>query len=123
MTGSTETSVPGVPPNPTHVILEMVLIPVCIWPSPPLLPAGGFKNHCCVSLSFFFFSRFAKGQSAKVVLGAHSLSKNEASKQTFEIKKFIPFPRFTSDPKSNDIMLVEVCNTAFLQFLEHFYIT
>ncbi|XP_004483541.1 granzyme K [Dasypus novemcinctus] len=53
-------------------------------------------------------SRFAKGNSPKVVLGAHSLSKNEASKQTFEIKKFIPFSSFKSDPKSNDIMLVKL---------------
>ncbi|XP_006206054.1 granzyme K isoform X1 [Vicugna pacos] len=59
-------------------------------------------------------SRFAKGHSSKVVLGAHSLSKNEASKQTFEIKKFIRFPRFTSDPKSNDIMLVELHTAAKL---------
>ncbi|XP_073851230.1 granzyme K isoform X2 [Macaca fascicularis] len=50
---------------------------------------------------------FTKGQSPTVVLGAHSLSKNEASKQILEIKKFIPFPRFTSDPQSNDIMLVK----------------
>uniref|UniRef100_A0A8C3YAX5 Granzyme K n=1 Tax=Catagonus wagneri TaxID=51154 RepID=A0A8C3YAX5_9CETA len=59
-------------------------------------------------------SWLAKGQSAKVVLGAHSLSKNEASKQMFEIKKFIPFPRFISDPKSNDIMLVELHKAAEL---------
>ncbi|KAF4024405.1 hypothetical protein G4228_016369 [Cervus hanglu yarkandensis] len=65
-------------------------------------------------------SRFAKSQSSKVVLGAHSLSKNEASKQTFEIKKFIRFPKFTLDPKSNDIMLVKgdsggplICKGAF----------
>ncbi|XP_057561635.1 granzyme K [Hippopotamus amphibius kiboko] len=59
-------------------------------------------------------SQFAKDQSSKVVLGAHSLSKNEASKQIFEIKKFIRFPRFTSDPKSNDIMLVELHTAAEL---------
>ncbi|XP_032480959.1 granzyme K isoform X1 [Phocoena sinus] len=59
-------------------------------------------------------SRFAKGQSSRVVLGAHSLSKNEASKQTFEIKRFIRFPGFTSDPKSNDIMLVELHTAAKL---------
>ncbi|XP_008588575.1 PREDICTED: granzyme K [Galeopterus variegatus] len=53
-------------------------------------------------------SRFTKGESLTVVLGAHSLSKHEASKQMFEIKKFIPFSRFISDPKSNDIMLVKL---------------
>ncbi|CAM9630661.1 unnamed protein product [Rangifer tarandus platyrhynchus] len=58
--------------------------------------------------------RFAKSQSSKVVLGAHSLSKNEASKQTFKIKKFIRFPEFTLDPKSNDIMLVKLHTAAIL---------
>ncbi|XP_012510734.1 PREDICTED: granzyme K [Propithecus coquereli] len=58
--------------------------------------------------------RFDKSQSPTVVLGAHSLSKNEASKQTFEIKKFIPFSRFLIDPKSNDIMLVKLHKAAKL---------
>ncbi|XP_004422866.1 PREDICTED: granzyme K [Ceratotherium simum simum] len=58
--------------------------------------------------------RFAKRQSAKVVLGAHSLSKNEASKQILEIKKFIPFSRFRSDPESNDVMLVKLYTAAKL---------
>uniref|UniRef100_H0WVM9 Granzyme K n=2 Tax=Otolemur garnettii TaxID=30611 RepID=H0WVM9_OTOGA len=60
------------------------------------------------------YIRFAKSQPPTVVLGAHSLSKNEASKQTFEIKKFIPFSRFTSDPPSNDIMLVKLHTAAQL---------
>nr|XP_012292998.1 granzyme K [Aotus nancymaae] len=58
--------------------------------------------------------RFAKSQSPTVVLGAHSLSKNEASKQTFKIKKFIPFSRFTSNLPSNDIMLVKLQTAAKL---------
>ncbi|XP_014715815.1 granzyme K [Equus asinus] len=58
--------------------------------------------------------RFVQSQSATVVLGAHSLSKNEASKKTFRIKDFIPFPRFTSDPESNDIMLVKLHRAAKL---------
>ncbi|KAM9694167.1 granzyme K [Trichechus inunguis] len=57
---------------------------------------------------------FAKGKSPNVVLGAHSLSKNEASKQIFEIKKLIPFSRFKSDPKSNDIMLIKLHTAAKL---------
>ncbi|XP_017742413.1 PREDICTED: granzyme K [Rhinopithecus bieti] len=57
---------------------------------------------------------FTKGQPLTVVLGAHSLSKNEASKQTLEIKKFIPFSRFTSHPQSNDIMLVKLQTAAKL---------
>ncbi|XP_019496975.1 PREDICTED: granzyme K [Hipposideros armiger] len=59
-------------------------------------------------------ARFGKRQSSKVVLGAHSLSKNEASKQTFEIIKFVPFPRSTSDAKSSDIMLVKLHTAAKL---------
>ncbi|MBZ3874034.1 Granzyme K [Sciurus carolinensis] len=59
-------------------------------------------------------SRFAKGQFPTVVLGAHSLSKNEPSKQTFEIKKFIPFSRLRSNSKSNDIMLVKLHTAAKL---------
>ncbi|XP_008063967.1 granzyme K [Carlito syrichta] len=55
-----------------------------------------------------------KAQSPTVVLGAHSLSKNEASKQILKIKKFIPFSKFTSDPQSNDIMLVELHTAAKL---------
>ncbi|XP_052514955.1 granzyme K [Budorcas taxicolor] len=57
---------------------------------------------------------FPRSQSSEVVLGAHSLSKNEASKQTFKIKKFIRFPGFTTDPKSNDIMLVKLHTAAIL---------
>ncbi|EPQ12627.1 Granzyme K [Myotis brandtii] len=64
--------------------------------------------------------RFARGQSSHVVLGAHSLSKDETSKQTFGVTKLIPFSGFTSDPESHDIMLVKgdsggplVCGGAF----------
>ncbi|EHB17287.1 Granzyme K [Heterocephalus glaber] len=47
---------------------------------------------------------FDKGQSATVVLGAHSLSKNEHSKQMFAIKQLILFSKSESD----DIMLVKL---------------
>ncbi|XP_042850746.1 granzyme K isoform X1 [Panthera tigris] len=59
-------------------------------------------------------SRNHKGQFFKVILGAHSLSKNEASKQMFDIKKFIPFSRLTSYRKSNDIMLIQLHTAATL---------
>ncbi|XP_040352856.1 granzyme K [Herpailurus yagouaroundi] len=59
-------------------------------------------------------SRNHKGQLFKVILGAHSLSKNEASKQMFDIKKFIPFSRLTSYRKSNDIMLIQLHTAATL---------
>ncbi|XP_019663715.1 granzyme K isoform X2 [Ailuropoda melanoleuca] len=55
-----------------------------------------------------------KVQFFKVILGAHSLSKNEASKQTFEIEKFIPFSRLISHRKLNDIMLIKLHTAAIL---------
>ncbi|CAD7675343.1 unnamed protein product [Nyctereutes procyonoides] len=58
--------------------------------------------------------RHEKVQFFKVILGAHSLSKNEASKQTFEVEKFIPFSRLISHHKSNDIMLIKLHTAATL---------
>uniref|UniRef100_A0A8C0XSK6 Peptidase S1 domain-containing protein n=1 Tax=Castor canadensis TaxID=51338 RepID=A0A8C0XSK6_CASCN len=58
--------------------------------------------------------RLAKDQSHAVVLGAHSLSKNEPSKQTFEIKKFIPFSRLLPDSRLDDIMLIKLHTAAKL---------
>ncbi|XP_045695877.1 granzyme K [Phyllostomus hastatus] len=58
--------------------------------------------------------RYTKQQSFKVVLGAHSLSQSEDSKQKFDVLKFIPFPGYSSDPISNDIMLVQLHTAAKL---------
>ncbi|XP_054431268.1 granzyme K [Pteronotus mesoamericanus] len=58
--------------------------------------------------------RFTRCQSFKVVLGAHSLSKHEASKQTFEVIKFVPHPGYASAPDSKDIMLVQLHTAAKL---------
>lgn len=49
-----------------------------------------------------------------MVLGAHSLAKKEASKQTFRIVRFIPSPGFASKPESNDVMLVKLHTAAKL---------
>ncbi|XP_006889626.1 PREDICTED: granzyme K [Elephantulus edwardii] len=54
---------------------------------------------------------FVKGNSLQVVLGAHSLSKIEASKQILKIKKFIPFSRF---PSNDDVMLIQLHKAAEL---------
>ncbi|XP_036266267.2 granzyme K [Pipistrellus kuhlii] len=58
--------------------------------------------------------RLARGPSSHVVLGAHSLSKDEASKQTLGVAKLIPFSRFAMDPASQDIMLVKLHKPAQL---------
>lgn len=58
---------------------------------------------------------YSRGHSPTVVLGAHSLSKNEPMKQTFEIKEFIPFSGFKSqDLRTNDIMLIKLRTAAEL---------
>ncbi|XP_078266249.1 granzyme K-like [Rhinoraja longicauda] len=44
----------------------------------------------------------------QVVLGAHSLSQNESSKQIFRIKKQIPHPNYNGETMENDIMLLEL---------------
>ncbi|XP_032892681.1 anionic trypsin-like [Amblyraja radiata] len=43
----------------------------------------------------------------RVVLGAHSLSGKESSKQIFHIKRQIPHPEFSGNTMENDIMLLE----------------
>ncbi|XP_036894406.1 granzyme K [Sturnira hondurensis] len=58
--------------------------------------------------------RYARRQSFKVVLGAHSLSKSEASKQIFDVTKFVRSPGYSFDPNSNDIMLVKLHTAAKL---------
>ncbi|KAL1783338.1 granzyme K [Sigmodon hispidus] len=60
------------------------------------------------------YSWFPRGRLPTVVLGAHSLSKNEPTKQTFEIKKLIPFSRSPSGFKSHDIMLIKLHSAAEL---------
>ncbi|KAK7824068.1 hypothetical protein U0070_019754 [Myodes glareolus] len=60
------------------------------------------------------YSWFPRSRSPTVVLGVHSLSKNEPTKQTLEIKKLIPFSRSPSGLTSHDIMLIKVGRFASL---------
>ncbi|XP_003470300.1 granzyme K [Cavia porcellus] len=53
---------------------------------------------------------FVEGQPSTVVLGAHSLSKKEPSKQRLAIRELIPF----SEQLSDDIMLVKLHTAAKL---------
>ncbi|XP_078266267.1 granzyme K-like [Rhinoraja longicauda] len=50
----------------------------------------------------------------QVVLGAHSLSQNESSKQIFRIKRQIPHPNYNDETMENDIMLLELENNAMI---------
>ncbi|XP_032892111.1 granzyme K-like [Amblyraja radiata] len=50
----------------------------------------------------------------RVVLGAHSLSRYESSKQIFHIKRQIPHPEFSNITGENDIMLLELENNAMI---------
>ncbi|XP_032892363.1 granzyme K-like [Amblyraja radiata] len=50
----------------------------------------------------------------QVVLGAHSLSRNESSKQIFHIKRLIPHPEFRGNTMENDIKLLELENNAMI---------
>nr|XP_048298996.1 granzyme K [Myodes glareolus] len=60
------------------------------------------------------YSWFPRSRSPTVVLGVHSLSKNEPTKQTLEIKKLIPFSRSLSGLTSHDIMLIKLRTAAEL---------
>ncbi|XP_078252967.1 granzyme K-like [Rhinoraja longicauda] len=53
-------------------------------------------------------------QKSQVVLGAHSFSQNESSKQIFHIKRQIPHPKFSGETMENDIMLLELENNAMI---------
>ncbi|KAG8519803.1 Granzyme K [Galemys pyrenaicus] len=69
-------------------------------------------RHICGGV--LIHPQYVRRQSFKVVLGAHSLSKNEDSKQVLDIMNFIPFPKFHSDTEGNDIMLVKLHTAATL---------
>ncbi|XP_020386154.2 granzyme K-like [Rhincodon typus] len=51
---------------------------------------------------------------SQVVLGAHSLSKNEKSQQKFQVKKQLPHAQFKNSTPENDIMLLELSSEAKL---------
>ncbi|XP_069780454.1 granzyme K-like isoform X2 [Narcine bancroftii] len=51
-------------------------------------------------------------KSARVLLGAHSLTKEEKSKQSLGIEKQIPHPNFNSKTLINDIMLLKLNKSA-----------
>ncbi|XP_078405902.1 granzyme K-like [Cetorhinus maximus] len=50
--------------------------------------------------------------SIRVVLGAHSLSRNEKSQQKLQVKEQHPHPQFNKKTKENDIMLLELFSEA-----------
>lgn len=55
-----------------------------------------------------------RSEGRKVVLGAHSLSEPEDSKQTFDIVQVFSHPDFSISNYDNDIALVKVSHTPVL---------
>lgn len=55
-----------------------------------------------------FYSLFRSGKKISVVLGAHKISKKEASQQLIEVAKYFPHPDFKPKGFDNDIMLLKV---------------
>lgn len=47
-------------------------------------------------------------EGGQVILGAHSRKENEGEKQVIRIAKQIRYPRYRSNRKENDIMLLQV---------------
>ncbi|XP_075040126.1 granzyme A-like [Mixophyes fleayi] len=54
------------------------------------------------------------GNGTKVILGAHSLTKNEQQQQKFSIKRAIPHPCFDKYTKVHDIQLIQLDKSAKL---------
>ncbi|XP_078413612.1 granzyme K-like [Cetorhinus maximus] len=54
----------------------------------------------------------AVNQQLRVVLGAHSLSRNEKSQQKIVVEKQHPHPQFNRKTTENDIMLLQLSNDA-----------
>lgn len=45
----------------------------------------------------------------EVVLGAHSIKREEKEKQVFKIAKLIRYPCYWPDSRDHDLMLLQVC--------------
>lgn len=57
---------------------------------------------------FKCISSLSREKETTVVLGAHSLSKNEPEKQIFRITKVFPHPKYKNRTMENDLMLLQV---------------
>lgn len=67
------------------------------------------SSSCCSNWSLFvLFVLIDRSEGRKVVLGAHSLSEPEDSKQTFNIVEVFSHPDFCTSNYDNDIALVKV---------------
>lgn len=57
---------------------------------------------------FKYISYLSRKKKTTVVLGAHSLSRNETEKQIFQITRNVPHPKYNKKTKEHDIMLLQV---------------
>ncbi|KAM8782284.1 granzyme B-like [Rhynchonycteris naso] len=58
--------------------------------------------------NFVLTAAHCKGNSYRVTLGAHNITKQEKTQQVIQVKKAIPHPGYNSKNYSNDIMLLQL---------------
>lgn len=75
-------------------------------------------NIICANIVECFSIFFGSANGRKVVLGIHSLSEAENTKQTFDILELYNHPDFSIENYDNDIALIKVSFHLFLALFE-----